>query len=524
MKSRKYGLLWFYMMLGFVTTVSNFTIMKQMQFYGSSLSEISGLIILPASPWCVKFIFGILSDSVGFMGYHRRPYVILTNFCACMTTLVLLTPDLSFIGYLLVLFFIQIFTAWFDVILDAMMFEDCRRIMSSDAKTGPIQSSQYQHHIFVARSIGTLLGISLQAILWGLIGPEGVYITISVVYFVSFLVGFLVSDVKRARMVVVGASDNEGKIVQSIELDNKGNNLKNQVSDYNTMNTASNGFLFRLGLVKETIQHPILFKLFAFAILAGLSPTASIPKLFFMMDVLQFTPYQIGMRSFFVETGRLIGSTIYYRYLITRSLRSIYIVISALSFCVGLVPLILTTPATHPNGPCASRYTEHTNGTCYYFEQHKLDPVILSTANDFASRILDGIIGIPLGLLASHVCSKSVEAIVYSSITSVQNLVDQLKGVINGWFIRLFDLDHGNFQYLSSFILFCSLFDFFKIMVSFYIPDHIPVDTRDRETGNKKRIGKKIRAAAIGFGMDLETVDEKEISPVCSTNSAKALL
>ncbi len=110
--------------------------------WGESPAELAGLMALLAVPWTIKPIFGLLSDFVPLFGSRRRNYLLLANFMAALSLLLLAFAPLS-PGSRWVMFALLLPTtmaiALGDVIVDALMVERGQPL----GLTGRFQSIQW---------------------------------------------------------------------------------------------------------------------------------------------------------------------------------------------------------------------------------------------------------------------------------------------------------------------------------------------------------------------------------------------
>jgi hypothetical protein len=108
------------------TGLVNQPFLSLLERWGSSAGEITGFVALLGVPWCLKPIFGLVSDFVRFAGYRRKSYLIATSLATCACFLGLYLLPLSAGGRHLLLFglFVPTLAVTFaDVVLDALIIE-----------------------------------------------------------------------------------------------------------------------------------------------------------------------------------------------------------------------------------------------------------------------------------------------------------------------------------------------------------------------------------------------------------------
>ena len=78
MDKDRFILMYFYLTLGFVfqfpSVAMRFWLIETVKLTPAQMMGLMGVIGIP---WCLKPIYGFISDSFPIMGYRRKPYVIL---------------------------------------------------------------------------------------------------------------------------------------------------------------------------------------------------------------------------------------------------------------------------------------------------------------------------------------------------------------------------------------------------------------------------------------------------------------
>jgi MFS family permease len=116
--------------------------------------------ILINTPWALKFIVGLISDTYPIKGYYRKPYIIygwISYFCCCLLGSSLSTPTFS--QLCIVQFFMVLSYIVADVVCDAAVVERSRYEDKDFV-------GNFQTHAFIYRSIGSTLGAILGTILY----------------------------------------------------------------------------------------------------------------------------------------------------------------------------------------------------------------------------------------------------------------------------------------------------------------------------------------------------------------------
>ncbi|KAL3819097.1 hypothetical protein ACJIZ3_005002 [Penstemon smallii] len=159
--------------------------MKDVQKVQPSEAQVySGITSIP---WVVKPLWGLLTDVVPILGYHRRPYFVFAGILGVISMLFLsLHAELHIVLALLSLTAGSASVAIGDVTVDACVAQ----------KSGnhPSLASDMQTLCSLSFSIGSLIGFSLSGIFVHLIGPQGVYGLLTIPAGLVLLVGTLLKE------------------------------------------------------------------------------------------------------------------------------------------------------------------------------------------------------------------------------------------------------------------------------------------------------------------------------------------
>jgi predicted MFS family arabinose efflux permease len=108
------------------TGLVNQPFLSLLERWGSTPGEITSFVALLGVPWCLKPVFGLVSDFVRFAGYRRKSYLIATAAAtsACFLGLYLLPLSAGSRHLLLIGLFVPTLAVTFaDVVLDALIIE-----------------------------------------------------------------------------------------------------------------------------------------------------------------------------------------------------------------------------------------------------------------------------------------------------------------------------------------------------------------------------------------------------------------
>ena len=133
------SLLFFYFLLGFCfqfTSVAlRFWLIEDVQVTPAQMAAIFGIV---AIPWCLKPLYGFISDSTPLFGFRRRPYMIISSFVSSICWIIL--PFCSNDAFVITAFLTISSGAlcFSDVMADSLLVEAARE--ESDEEMGTIQS------------------------------------------------------------------------------------------------------------------------------------------------------------------------------------------------------------------------------------------------------------------------------------------------------------------------------------------------------------------------------------------------
>ncbi|KAL2517487.1 putative folate-biopterin transporter 2 [Abeliophyllum distichum] len=163
--------------------------MKDVQKVQPSEAQVySGITSIP---WIVKPLWGLLTDVVPILGYHRRPYFLFAGFLGVISMLFLSSHEkLHIILTLMSLTAASASVAIADVTVDACV--------AQNSSNHPSLAADMQSLCALSASIGLLVGFSLSGIFVHLIGPQGVFGLLAIPAGLVLLVGVLLKENKTS--------------------------------------------------------------------------------------------------------------------------------------------------------------------------------------------------------------------------------------------------------------------------------------------------------------------------------------
>ncbi|KAF5743374.1 hypothetical protein HS088_TW09G01442 [Tripterygium wilfordii] len=159
--------------------------MKDVQKVQPSVAQIYGGIT--SIPWMVKPLWGLLTDVLPILGYHRRPYFVLAGMLSLISMLFLsLHKKLHLAFALLLLTGGSAGAAVADVTVDACV--------AQNSISHPSLAPDMQSLCALSSSIGGLLGFSISGIFVHHIGPKGVFGLLTVPAGLLLSVGIMLKE------------------------------------------------------------------------------------------------------------------------------------------------------------------------------------------------------------------------------------------------------------------------------------------------------------------------------------------
>jgi hypothetical protein len=193
---------------------------------------------------------------------------------------------------------------------------------------------------------------------------------------------------------------------------------------------------------------------------------------YYLTDNLHYTEVQMSALAFTSEMGRFMGFGIYSLVLRRFRIRTTYFILTFVTIIAQCIPLMLTVPVTMPQGINCENNSTAVNDTCYYYEEHNINPMALSVSESLVSEAVNELFWIPVERVTTIVCVATVEATIYASVLSIANLTSSLKGFVDMFFIIYFDIDHGKTANLVQFQLFCVYLEIVAFLFAILLPPY----------------------------------------------------
>lgn len=289
-------LLSFYLLLGFCfqfpSVAMRYWMMEDVKVSPAQMSAIFGVV---AIPWCLKPIYGFISDSYPLFGLRRRPYMIIMSYLSCAMWIVLpFVPHDEFL-ITLVMTLSSAGLCFTDVMADSLLVEAARD--EPEENKGIIQSWAW-----IMRFIGGLLASGAGALAYDWFGSIQTFLLNSMVPIAIAIVAMCIPDQKTSE--ITDWRDTSGKLWSAI-------------------------------------RQPMIYKPALFIFLICVTPGYGGVMTFFYERELGFTANEFGMLDIMGYIVSIAGTFIYKRFLRNVSFPKIFFWALLLSFVLENTLLLL---------------------------------------------------------------------------------------------------------------------------------------------------------------------------------------
>lgn len=273
---------------------------------GVSSTAYSAYATLVSLPWCLKFIFGMISDGNPIYGYRRKSWMLLgwLGFSSCSFFLASLgTPDLTYTAIFMFLMVVAYLQS--DVCTDCLSVERAR--YETEVHKGSLQTSGY-----TIRAFGCLIGAILGTLLYNT-SSWGWGLTIAQLFVLNALIPLF------------------GVVPSAWWLDELASNLPAP-----TLSQQIDSIWKTLQL--RAVWYPMIF-IYTYGVFQ--IPNSAWTN--FLVIGLGFTDFELGILTICGAAIYWLGMILYKQFFFETSWRMIYIVTGLISalFSVGQIILIL---------------------------------------------------------------------------------------------------------------------------------------------------------------------------------------
>lgn len=400
MKIYKIILLSFYLLLGFVfqfpSVSMRFWCIEKVKMTPAQMMGMGGVIGIP---WCLKPIFGFISDSFPILGYRRKPYIILGCWISSISYWILPwhVDNIDAIMFLMMLTSLGCCMA--DVVCDSILVEYARD--EPESMKGTIQS-----YAWGCRSMGGLLASIVGGISYETIGPELVFV----------ITGALPLFISAAFL--------------SMEETEYNDNIQ-RTSPKQTIKSLLKAFK------NKDIYKPALF-LFIIGVTPGYGTVTS----YFFEQVLNFSAYDFTYLDITSYVSGLMGIMIYKRYLTGVSFRKIFFWTLTLSWVLKWSYMVLIFRWNLDLG---------------------IPDIWFALADSIILTLIGQCILMPVVVLGARICPPGVEGSLYATLMSISNLAGVISSEWGSVFANMFNVDRNHFENFWKLIVLCNMIDLLPI-------------------------------------------------------------
>lgn len=356
---------------------------------GLSPSQVAALMGIAALPWVIKPVFGFLSDGLPVLGYHRRPYLVLSGLMGTVAWLSLATVVDTAWAATAAILLSSLSVAISDVIVDSLVVERARG--ESLSQSG-----------------------SLQSLTWGTSAVGGLI--------TAYLSGWLLQQFSNQTVFAITATF--PLLVSAVACLIAEEPVKSRPDLSTVWNQVKQ---LRGAITQKAIWLPT-----AFVFIWQATPTADSAFFYFTTNELKFEPEFLGRVRLVTSIASLIGIWMFQRFLKNIPFRSLMGWTTVISSVLGMSALLLVT---------------HTNRTL------GIDDHWFSLGDSLILTVMGQIAFMPVLVLSARLCPEGVEATLFALLMSVFNLGGLLSHELGALLTHLLGITETNFDKLWLLVL-----------------------------------------------------------------------
>jgi len=388
-----FGILLVYFVQGAVGLARLATSFYLKDSLGLSPSQVAALMGVAMSPWILKPLYGLLSDTVPVAGYRRRPYLLLSGLLGCGAWLgmALWAPTAGLATLWMVLGSLAVAVG--DVIVDSLVVE---RVHGSDwAGTGTLQSLTWG-----ATALGSLLTAYLGGALLAHYPPQVVFGLTALLPLFIALAAWVIAD-------------------QPVALSQGWDPLQQQV-----------------GQVWRALRQPSILLPVLFVFVWQATPSADAALFYFVTNDLGFGPEFLGQVRLVTSIASLLGVGIFQVYLRRLPLRPLFGWMTVISAALGLTSLILVYHLNRDWG---------------------IDDHWFSLGDSLVLTVAGQIAFMPVLVLAARLCPPGIEATLFALLMSAFNLAGFLSQELGSLLMHGLGVTETDFSRLGLLLILTNL-------------------------------------------------------------------
>jgi folate/biopterin transporter len=391
-----------------------------------SLADLTIISSISAIPWIIKPLYGFISDTFPLFGYKRKSYLILSGLIGTISwgllaNLALLINNGQIVGDAnSVIYSVGLVTlsslglAFSDVLVDAMVVSKSR----DQNKAGSLQSICWS-----SSSIGGIISAYFSGYLLQKFGTTFVFSLTAIVPLI---------------MITTAGLIKEEKIEQSNYYIGK-----TQIDTWRLLKLEITNIMSILS--QKSILYPLMFLM-----ILNITPSSGSALFYFEVNKLGFQPEFFGKLGLVSSISSLFGIVLYNQKLKSIPLRTIFKWTCILGTILGMSPLILVTQVNKIIGISDEWFAI-------------IDDIVLS--------IFGQITFMPILVLAAKMCPPGVEAMLYATIMSANNLSGNIGRLLGGLLTQMMGITNDNFTNLPWLLVLTNLSGLIPLMFLNLIPD-----------------------------------------------------
>lgn len=383
--------------------------------------QLTIITCITAIPWIMKPLYGFISDSYPLFGYKRKSYLILSSLLGSISWVIMANfVSLINMGQMETGIITLIYSVYFvtlsyiglgvsDVLVDAIAVN---KLLEKNNK------SSIQTMFWVSSSLGGIISSYFSGYLLQKHGIAFVFYLSAVIPLITAVISVFLKEPLNYKIQYMR--------VDTIQL------LKMKIKKI--LNTLS----------QKTILYPLMFLM-----LLNVMPKIGAVMFYFEVNKLGFQPEFFGMIGVASSISSLIGIVLYNQKLKSTPPCTILKWSCIIGSVLGMLPLMLVTHVNRLIG---------------------IPDAWFSILDDIVLSIFSQIIIMPILVLAAQICPPGVEGMLYATITSANNLSNNIGKLLGGILTNMLGVTNDNFTNLSWLIVITNLFGLVPLIFLNFIP------------------------------------------------------
>jgi len=419
--------LFFYLMLGicmeFPWLAVKFWLMDD---YGVSIASVGAILSTVSLPWCLKPLWGYISDNYPIAGRRRKPYIILCNVGISALWVLLASSPHSETGVTGILLAVSTLTCFSDVLYDAAMVG----ISQTEHVT---KSGSYQSLCWTFRSLGSFVA--------------------------AVAAGFLLETVKPTQIFGI-----ESGLPIVVMLGACFMYEKAESGEENQVRTAQRANWRK---VLESMRDPKLWKPAVFVCAFALTPGSGNAWFYYLVEEHGFTPKVMGGLTCVRHGSMLAGTLIYRRWLREVPFRRFFVCLVLLSSLLSLTPLLLFYKVNSAFG---------------------IPDLFFVAGDDVFLAAIGQIAMMPCLILVAKLCPEGVEASLYATFVALINFSGIASDYLSSSLTWYIGVTYTDFEKLPVLIVVCAATSLLPLLCIKHLPPGTVMELERKE--NRKRPAK----------------------------------